>query len=659
MSDQINSTQQDNSPIEKSGTTPQATNNQEETTKKMSSEKAEPAGQQPTKVLDTMAEEKLVSTQEITEELEVESSDAMPLANTVIENEPVDYSNLSQLELISALKNLIASGSIETIKSQVEEIKATFTNLFEKELTQKKEAFVSQGGNIIDFHYTSTDKKAFTDVFNEYKTKRNAHFRKLKQDLEGNLQVRNLLIEEIKGLLDSKKSVNSSYKKIKDIQERWKQAGAIPRDKYNTVWNNYHHYMETYYDALQLDREFRDLDFKNNREEKQKLIVRTQELAKQVNIDSAFRELQLIHKRWKEEIGPVAREIREELWETFSAATKIIHDKKMAAEAALEETFVENLSIKKELIGLIDKVKTETAATHKAWQSAIKQVQEIRDVFFTVGRVPKDKNKEIWAAFKDATGSFNKAKNDFYKDQKNTQYDNLEQKRKLIKLAQEHKDSEDFEKATPLFKKIQHDWRQIGHVPRKNSDAIWKEFKEACNHYFDRLHALKDQENKQEIEHLKEKQALLDAMKTISLSGDHKKDIQTIKATISKWKTIGRVPFKKKSIDQKLNKALDALFNQLDIDKKEAELIKFENKLSAMALEEDTRLLQNEQFFIGKKIDETKSEILQLENNLQFFKHIEKDNPLVKEVYHNIDNHKQQLDLWNKKLTKIKAIQNG
>jgi len=247
----------------------------------------------------------------------------------------------------------------------------------------------------------------------------------------------------------------------------------------------------------------------------------------------------------------------------------------------------------------------------------------------------------------------------FYKDQKNTQYDNLEQKRKLIKLAQEHKDSEDFEKATPLFKKIQHDWRQIGHVPRKNSDAIWKEFKEACNYYFDRLHALKDQENKQEIEHLKEKQSLLDAMKTISLSGDHKKDIQTIKATISKWKTIGRVPFKKKSIDQKFNKALDALFNQLDIDKKEAELIKFENKLSAMALEDDSRLLQNEQFFIGKKIDETKSEILQLENNLQFFKHIEKDNPLVKEVYHNIDNHKQQLDLWNEKLTKIKAIQNG
>ena len=417
--------------------------------------------------------------------------------------------------------------------------------------------------------------------------------------------------------------------------------------------------METYYDALQLDREFRDLDFKHNLEEKQKLIARTQELAKQSNIDKAFRELQLIHRRWKEDIGPVAREIREELWETFSAATKIIHDKKMLSEAALEETFIENYAIKKELIGLINKVQEETKPSHSAWQNAMKQVQEIRDVFFSVGRVPKEKNKEIWATFKDTTRSFNKAKNDFYKHQKSAQYDNLEQKRKLIKLAQDNKDTEDFEKATPLFKKIQHDWREIGHVPRKDSDVIWKEFKAACNHYFDRLHALKNQENKEELVNLEQKQALLDSMKTISLSGDHKQDIQTIKATITQWKNIGRVPFKKKSIDQKFNKALDALFNTLDLDKKETDLIKFENKLNAMAGEDDTRKLQNEQFFIGKKIDETKSEILQLENNLQFFKHVAKDNPLVKEVYKNIDSHKEQLALWKEKLVKIKAIQNG
>ena len=629
MSDQINSTEEDNTPIEKSVTKTKATQSQEETPKQMPSIKADTPIEKPSKAANVEPEVAAAPTPEITEVQEVESSDAIAQIETVLEKEPTDYSNLNKVELTTALENLISSGAIDNIKEEAEEIKTEFNNLFQEELTQKKEAFLEQGGNIIDFHYTSTEKKAFNDIFNDYKTKRNAHFKKLKQDLEGNLEVRNLLIEEIKGLLDSKQSVNSNYKKIKDIQDRWKQTGAIPRDKYNTVWNNYHHYMETYYDALQLDREFRDLDFKHNLEEKQKLITRTQELAKQSNIDKAFRELQLIHRRWKEEIGPVAREIREELWETFSAATKIIHDKKMIAEAALEETFIENYAIKKELIGLINKVQEETKSSHSAWQNAMKQVQEIRDVFFSVGRVPKDKNKEIWASFKDTTRSFNKAKNDFYKHQKSAQYDNLEQKRKLIKLAQDNKDTEDFEKATPLFKKIQHDWREIGHVPRKDSDTIWKEFKAACNHYFDRLHALKDEENKGEVENLAQKQALLDSMKTISLSGDHKQDIQTIKVTISQWKNIGRVPFKKKSIDQKFNKALDALFNTLDLDKKEAELIKFENKLHAMASEDDTRKLQNEQFFIGKKIDETKSEILQLENNLQFFKHVAKDNPLV------------------------------
>ena len=659
MSDQINSTEEDNTPIEKSVTKTKATQSQEETPKQMPSIKADTPIEKSSKAANVEPEVAAAPTPEITEVQEVESSDAIAQIETVLEKEPTDYSNLNKVELTTALENLISSGAIENIKEEAEEIKTEFNNLFQEELTQKKEAFLEQGGNIIDFHYSSTEKKAFNDIFNDYKSKRNTHFKKLKQDLEGNLEVRNLLIEEIKGLLDSKQSVNSNYKKIKDIQDRWKQAGAIPRDKYNTVWNNYHHYMETYYDALQLDREFRDLDFKHNLEEKQKLITRTQELAKQSNIDKAFRELQLIHRRWKEEIGPVAREIREELWETFSTATKIIHDKKMVAEAALEETFIENYAIKKELIGLINKVQEETKSSHSAWQNAMKQVQEIRDVFFSVGRVPKDKNKEIWASFKDTTRSFNKAKNDFYKHQKSAQYDNLEQKRKLIKLAQDNKDTEDFEKATPLFKKIQHDWREIGHVPRKDSDAIWKEFKAACNHYFDRLHALKDEENKGEVENLAQKQALLDSMKTISLSGDHKQDIQTIKVTISQWKNIGRVPFKKKSIDQKFNKALDALFNTLDLDKKEAELIKFENKLHAMASEDDTRKLQNEQFFIGKKIDETKSEILQLENNLQFFKHVAKDNPLVKEVYKNIDNHKEQLALWKEKLVKIKAIQNG
>ncbi|GER58967.1 DUF349 domain-containing protein [Patiriisocius marinus] len=591
-----------------------------------------------------------------TDEEEVTSSDEEEQEEGVTSNEKVDYTTLNKTQLIEALSNLIESSPVQKIKDDVEEIKNEFNSIFQEELAAQKETFIAEGGNVIDFYYESKDKKEFNTVYNAYRDKKNAYYKKLKNDLEANLANRTNLIEELKALLDNEKSVHNNYKDLKNIQDRWKEAGPIPRDKYNTVWNNYHHHIETYYDALHRDREFRDLDFQKNLEKKQKLIKRTEELAEESNVEKAFKELQLIHRKWKEEIGPVAREFRDEVWDKFSAATKIIHDKKQEAEAALEEKFNENFSIKKELIGLIDKVKEETKDSHGAWQKAMDQVQEIRDVFFSAGRVPKEKNKEIWASFKETTKNFNQAKNDFYKSQKNQQFENLEKKKALIEIAEANKDSEDFENATNLFKKIQSDWKNIGHVPRKDSDKIWKQFKAACNHYFDRLSSIKEDAQKGEMENFEKKEAFLKVLDNLELSGDHKEDISTIKSKITEWKTLGRVPFKKKNIEQQFNKKLDELFGKLDLGKKETELIKFENKLNAMASMNDSRQLQNEEFFIRKKIDETRAEINQLENNLGFFQHVPDDNPMVKDVYKNIERHKEQLSLWQEKLNKIKTL---
>ena len=284
MSDQKNAIQEHNTPIEKSVTPKQATPIQEETLKEMPAKKADTPEEKPSETKNEAPEVQTVPTPEKSEEQEIQSSDTIEQSEKALEKEPTDYSNLNKIQLINALENLVKTNAIESIKDEAEEIKTVFNNLFQEELTQKREAFLAQGGNSIDFHYTSPEKKTFNDVLNDYKTKRNTHFKKLKQDLEANLEVRNLLIEEIKGLLSSKESVNSNYKKIKDIQDLWKHAGAIPRDKYNTVWNNYHHYMETYYDALQLDREFRDLDFKHNLEEKQKLPLKPKTWAKAKNL---------------------------------------------------------------------------------------------------------------------------------------------------------------------------------------------------------------------------------------------------------------------------------------------------------------------------------------------------------------------------------------
>ena len=566
-----------------------------------------------------------------------------------------EYHNLSPKELISELETLLKTKSIQQLKHEVDEIATEFNAQFQVELELKKEAFIADGGNIIDFHYSNAEKKAFNSLYFDYKEKRNDYYKSLKKDLQSNFNRRNELIEELKGLLNAEENINTTYKHFKEIQENWRLAGAIPRDKYNILWNTYHHHVENFYDFLHLNREFRDLDFKHNLEQKLKLITRAEELSQESNINKAFRELQMLHKMWKEEIGPVAKKYRDEVWDKFSEATKVIHDKRMGSLKELEASYSKNYEQKVEIIAQINKEVAVPRKSHKDWQDGMKVIQTLRDVYFELGKVPRSKNKEIWNEFKDATRNFNQEKNSFYKNQKKEQFTNLEKKRALIQIAEDNKESDDFEAVTSLMKKIQSEWRTIGHVPRKDSDKVWKQFKNACNHYFDRIHAQKNEANQEELGHYKTKKEFLKTFSAFKLSGDNNADITSIKGKITEWKQIGRVPFNKKSVEQDFNKALDTAFSQLDLNKKDMELIKFENKLNTMVSQEDDQKLQNEQIYISKKIEESKNEIRQLENNLGFFKHVDKSNPMVKEVYSNIDLQKGQLEVWSAKMSKVRS----
>ena len=572
----------------------------------------------------------------------------------------IDYSQLTELELISELKSIIHSKPVQQIKDTVENIKNEFNLKFQEELEKNKESFLAEGGNIIDFYYTTPEKKEFDSFYYHYKDKRSTYYKNLQKDQKANLTKREEIIEELKSLFNAKENTSTIYKRFRDIQERWFETGSIPRDKYNTVWNNYHHHVENFYDILHLDREFRDRNFKQNLEHKLRLIGRAEELTKEENNSKAFRELQMLHKMWKEEIGPVAKEFSDDIWEKFSAATKIIHDKRNEYLEEQEKVAEKNVDLKIELINNIASL-TETAKNkgHQTWQNTIKKVQELRDQFFESGKVPRSKNKEIWNSFKEATRNFNKEKNAFYKGQKKEQFDNLAKKKELIKVAQDNKDGDDFETLTPLMKKIQADWKKIGHVPRKDSDKIWKEFKAICNHYFDRLHSQKDEANKEELANFEAKKTFLESLKSLTLEGDHSKDIAAITSKIKKWKGLGRVPYTKKNIEQDFNKTLDTLFEKLDVDKKQIELIKFENKLNSFVSEEDDRKLKNEEFFISKKVGEIKNEIRQLENNLLFFKHVKDDNPMVKDVHKNISKQKENLNTWIEKLKKVRVIRKG
>ncbi|NJY63292.1 DUF349 domain-containing protein [Salinimicrobium sp. CDJ15-81-2] len=570
--------------------------------------------------------------------------------------EKKDYHAMSKEALVAELEKLVKNEKVQAIKEHVEEIKTEFNAKFDEEVEEKKEEFLTEGGNIIDFHYSTPLKKQFNSIYFDYKEKRNKYYQQLKQDLNKNLEKRLEIIEELKGLLDVEENINTTYKHFKDLQDRWKTAGPIPRDKYNTVWNTYHHHVENFYDFLHLNREFRDLDFKHNLEQKLKIISRAEELTQEPDTNRAFRELQMLHKMWKEDLGPVEKEYREDIWQKFSEATKQIHDKRQQYFEQLEQEFEKNLEKKQEIIAKIREIADGSYTSHKQWQQKITEVEALREAFFNAGKVPKQVNDETWKKFKEAVRSFNRNKNAFYKNQKKEQYDNLEKKQELVKLAEEHKNSEDFKATTPIMKKIQADWKNIGHVPRKDSDKIWKKFKAACNHYFDRLHASRNEENKEENDAFEQKRELLDKLKNQELSGDRKKDLPVIKSYIEEWKKLGRVPQSKRYIEGKFNRALDQAFDKLDMDKKQTEMLKYENKVQALEDSDDSRKLNNEHYFLTKKIEETKAEIRQLENNLQFFSNVDDKNPLVREVHKNIQNHKEQLKIWKEKLEKVKSL---
>ena len=566
-----------------------------------------------------------------------------------------DYHAMSLDELVMELESLVKKEKVQAIKDHVNNIKIEFDKKFNDIIEEKKEEFIADGGNIIDFHYSSPVKKNFNRVYFNYREKRDNYYSQLKKNLNANLKTRLGIIEELKNMIGSGESMNTSFNQFKELQERWKNAGPVPRNDYNTVWNNYHHHIERFYDFLHLDREFRDMDFKHNLDQKIKIINRAEELSKEEDINRAFRELQLLHKMWKEELGPVAREFRDEIWDKFSEATKKIHDRRQAHFEQLDEKREENLKVKLDIIEQINKLAESKITQHKDAQERIKHVNKLRDLFFRAGSVPKQKQDETWDAFRKVTKDFNRNKNDFYKELKAEQYKNLEKKKELIKIAQEHKDSEDFKTTTPLMKKIQNDWKKIGHVPRKDSDKVWKEFKAACNHYFDRFHANKNSETNEEMKAFNQKRELIQKLKDETLK-DEESTIALVKSYINKWNELGMVPANKRYVENKFNRALDQIFKQIDISKTDAELMKYQNRLQNLEEADDSNRIYKEQTFLRKKIDETKAELQQLENNLQFFSDADRDNPLVKDVYKNMDKLKEDLEMWKTKLKKIKEL---
>jgi len=572
----------------------------------------------------------------------------------------LDYDSLSLESLIDELKNIVAVEKVMSVKDHVEEIKKAFLAKYYLLVDEKKEEFKAENQDTNEeFKYHNPIKGEFDQLYSQYRERKNSHFKSLQTNLQTNLENRLAIVEELKELINPQTNIKDTLKHFNELRERWKNAGAIPKDKYNHVWNNYHFHVENFYDYLHLDREARDLDFKHNLELKQKIVARVEELVLESDINKAFRELQDLHKIWKEDIGPVSREHREEIWNKFSDLTKQMHDKREVLFEQLRGAELENLEKKKDIIAQIEVLATEKMSAHAQWQGQVEKVEALRTAFYAAGKVPVEVNEETWTAFKNAVRNFNSFKNSFYKDIKKDQNHNLSLKMALVDKAKALQESTDFAVTTPIMKQIQDEWKQIGHVPRKFSDKIWLEFRAACNHYFDHLKEQKKEENQEEVAAFEKKKAYLETVREFQLIGEHKTDLDAIKLHIETWKSFGAVPANRRHIEGKFNKILDVLFEKLSLSKKDNEMMRFSNRIDQLSESNDTRKLENEKIFLTKKIEEVRNEIFQLENNIQFFsntRNAKKENSIVLEVRKNIEKHKQEMELLKEKLKQVKSL---
>jgi len=595
--------------------------------------------------------EKDIESLEAVNEIEATvAKDAENDAERSVELPKVDYSSFTIEQLVGALEKLLKNNPIQAIKNELEVIKSNFNKKFGILLAEKKATFLDAGGNSIDFQFSSPVKQQYNNLLSDYKKQRDAFYKNLEQQLNENLEKRLAIIEQLKQLI-TEADIKTMYKSFKELQDKWKIIGPVPRTTYNDTWKIYHHHVERFYDLLHLSNDFRDLDFKHNLEEKLKIITIAEQLAEETDVNKAFKELQNLHKAWKEDLGPVPKEKREEVWERFSSATKKIHDRRHDYFREMRSKYDEIIEKKLIIVSAVGTYDTSKNQSHKDWQNSIKEIEALRQQYFSVGKLPYAKSEEIWKKFKAATKNFNSAKNNFYKQEKNIQQENLKKKIAMIEIAESLKDSEDWKMATDTMKKVQLDWKKIGHVPRKFSDEIWKRFKAACNHYFDRYHNQQNTINKEQQEVVEAKKAFLDELRNVE-----KPTKETVMKAIESWNALGRLPRNMRHLEGKFNKEIEKLLVDLSIDKKEVTMLKFTGVIAAYLADGDSRKLDSEQLFVRKRIDEIVKEIQQLENNLGFFSNAKVDNPLVKNVHKQIDDFKSELDIWKTKLDYLKKL---
>ena len=576
--------------------------------------------------------------------LEIEGETAEEEAADRLAEETPDaadkFAGKGKEELVALFARMLEEQPVQSIRRDVEALKIAFYRIRRAEVEAARRRFVEEGGAEEDFAPSVDGAEVqLKEQFKIYRQRRDAFIANLEAEKEANLKVKQTIIEELKELVNSDETLNHTFNKFRELQQRWKETGIVPQQYVKDLWETYNLHVENFYSFIKINKELRDLDLKKNYEQKIALCEQAEALILEPSVVEAFHKLQKLHDEWRE-TGPVANEYKEALWERFKAASSRINKQHQEHFEELKNEQVKNLGLKTELCAATEELSAQPLTTRKEWNKASDRLLEIQKTWKTIGFAPKKDNNRIYERFRTACDRFFEAKRQFYAGMKTEMEHNLQLKTEICEAAESLMNSEEWKKATDELIALQARWKQIGAVSRRHSDAIWKRFRAACDKFFERKASHFASVDGEHEENLQKKLALLAEMAEADVKAG---GYEVIREFQRRWGEIGFVPIKQKdSIQKKYKAAVDELFNTLRGSERDRSMGRFREKVSSLKASGDRRL-RTERERLYNKVRQLEQEIALLENNIGFFAKSKNAEALVADVRAKIDRAREEM----------------
>lgn len=572
-----------------------------------------------------------------------------------IELPPVDYTGLSKEELVETLSLIIENRTPAEIRDDVERIKALFYKKLKIESDERRSKFLSEGGNIEDYKpEPDPEEPKIRELLEKYREKRSDLVRIQEAEKYDNLRKKYEIIDKIKELVNREESINKTFQDFRSLQNEWHAAGVVPQSALKELWENYHHAIEIFYDYIKINKELRDLDLKKNLEAKIQLCEKAEELLLEPNPVNAFRALQDYHSRWRE-IGPVPQESKNEIWERFKEATAQINKRHHEYFEKQKDEQKKNLEAKIALCEEVENINTQEISNFRDFDEKAAKVVELQKIWRTIGFAPKKQNNKVYQRFREACDAFFEKKRSFYSDNKEIQVSNLQKKTELCLQAESLQESTDWKTTSDSLIRLQKEWKEIGPVPRKQSEKLWKRFRKACDTFFNRKTEHFSKLDTSYEDNLKAKLELIKELEEFNPGTDIQTSFNRLKEIQRKWTEIGFVPFNMKDeITNRYRNALNKEFDKLKIGDEDKNILKYKNKLDNLKTNpKASRKVRNERDKFFTRIKQLESDIVLWENNIGFFAKSKNADTMIKEVQEKIENAKSQIKILEEKVKMI------